>query len=175
MKKRINLSEASKNESAQDGFFVWLLQWATPAYREYDEKLNDCAKDFVRFLMKTHSEEDLEIEEVNVGRKRDNIDIWAKINDKYLIIIKKQIFVHEHLNQLEWYEERTKKWYKGEDLKLIFICLKIESEFSTENIKDSGFKYISRYNLIEFFKNYKDIENDIYIFFTEKIKHFEEA
>jgi hypothetical protein len=172
-----NIFEIATKELTQDGFITWLLQWANQDNKKYDEKLNACAASFVKFLINTHFDENLEITSVEAGRQRDNIDIWAKINDKYLIIIEDKIFTSEHSNQLERYKKVAMDWYKEKDLKMVYIYLKTmtEAKSSIDNIKSKGFKYISRSDLIDFFKNYSDIENDIYIDFTEKITNLEIA
>jgi len=168
-----NIFEIATKELTQDGFITWLLQWASPDNKEYDEKLNTCAIGFVKFLIN----ENLEITSVEAGRQRDNIDIWTKINDKYLIIIEDKTYTSEHSDQLERYKKAAMNWYKEKDLKMVYIYLKTvtESKYSIENIKNKGFKYISRSDLIDFFKNYSDIKNDIYIDFIEKITNLEAA
>jgi len=168
-----NIFEIATSELTQDGFITWLLQWANPDNKEYDEKLNACAVNFVKFLI----DENLEITNVEAGRQRDNIDIWANINDKYLIIIEDKTYTSEHSNQLERYKKTAMNWYKEKDMEMIYIYLKTvtESKSSIENIKSKGFKYINRSNLIDFFKNYSDIKNNIYIDFVEKITNLEIA
>jgi len=168
-----NIFEIATKELTQDGFITWLLQWASPDNKKYDEKLNACAAGFVKFLIN----ENLEITSVEAGRQRDNIDIWAKINDKYLIIIEDKTYTGEHSDQLERYKKAAMNWYKEKDLKMVYIYLKTvtESKYSIENIKSKGFNYINRSNLIDFFKNYNNIENNIYIDFTEKITNLEVA
>jgi len=168
-----NIFEIATSELTQDGFITWLLQWAEPGNKKYDEKLNACAIDFVKFLIN----ENLEITSVEAGRQRDNIDIWAKINDKYLIIIEDKTYTSEHSDQLERYKKAAMNWYKEKDLKMVYIYLKTvtESKYLIENIKSKGFNYINRSNLIDFFKNYNNIENNIYIDFTEKITNLEVA
>ncbi|MDR0517984.1 MAG: PD-(D/E)XK nuclease family protein [Fibromonadaceae bacterium] len=172
-----NIFEIATSELSQDGFITWLLQWANPDNKMHDEKLNACAVDFVKFLIKTHFEEDLEITSVEAGRQWDSIDIWAIINEKYLIIIEDKTDTKEHSNQLERYKETAMNWSKAKDLKIVCIYLKTgtESKSSVENVKSKGFKYINRSDLIGFFKNYSDIKNDIYIDFVEKITNIEIA
>jgi len=168
-----NIFEIATTELTQDGFITWLLRWADPDNKKHDEKLNACAVGFVKFLIN----ENLEITSVEAGRQKDSIDIWAKINDKYLIIIEDKTYTSEHSNQLERYKKTAMNWYKEKELKMVYIYLKTvtESKSSIENIKSKGFKYISRSDLIDFFKNYTNITNNIYIDFIEKITNLEIA
>jgi hypothetical protein len=172
--ERPNLFELATKELSQDGFIAWLLLWANPSNKKHDEKLNVCAAGFARLLI---GKKDLEITKVEAGRQRDKIDVWAKINDKYLIIIEDKIDTSEHGNQLKRYREAASKWYPEEKLELICIYLKTgtESKSSIEKIRSKEFKYISRSDLINFFKNYNGIKNNIYIDFTEKIINAEAA
>jgi hypothetical protein len=171
--KKPNIFEIATKELTQDGFITWLLQWANPDNEEHDKKLNACAIGFVKFLI----EKDLEITSVKTGRQWDYIDIWAIINNKYLIIIEDKTDTGEHSNQLERYKETAMNWNEGKDLEMVYIYLKTgtEATSSIEKIKGKEFRYISRRDLIEFFKNYNDIKNHIYIDFIEKITNLEAA
>jgi hypothetical protein len=173
MNKKPNLFEISTKELSQDAFFTWLLHWASPGNRQYDEKLNACAVDFVKFL----ANKDLEITKAETNRQWKNIDICVDVNDKYLIIIEDKTFTGEHSNQLERYKKDAEDWCRENGRELICIYLKTgtESKSSIYNVESKGFRHINRCDLINFFKNHSDIENNIYVDFIERITNLEAA
>jgi hypothetical protein len=173
---RPNIFELSPKELTQDGFITWLLNWADPSNKEYNQELNICATNFIKFLLKKQFG-DIKIETVNVKRQWKNIDICADINEKYLIIIEDKIFTKEHSGQLERYKKSAAEWEEG-PREPIFIYLKTgtESKLSLENVQSKGFEIIQRSDLIEFFSEYNGkIKNDIYNDFIEKINKIEKG
>jgi len=171
-----NIFEISTKELTQDGFFTWLLQWADPSNKQYNEDLNKCAILFVKMLIQKQITGDLTINKVNAGRQRENIDIWAEVNDEYLIIIEDKTFTSEHSNQLKTYQKVAKKYCEENKFKLICIYLKTGSEAksSLDIIAEKGYALVTRGELIEFFKKFK-INNEIFNDFIEKIVRLENA
>ena len=171
-----NIFEISTKELTQDGFITWLLKWADPSNKKYDEKLNQCAIDFIKYLIKEQLKEDIEIIKVEADRQWENIDIWADVNEKYFIIIENKTYTNEHSNQLEKYKEVSLDWCKENKRKLICIYLKTGSEAKSSLgvIKEKGFLIVGRKELITFFQNYS-IKNDIYNDFYSKIINIEKA
>jgi len=169
-----NIFEISTKELTQDGFFTWLLQWADPSNKQHDEKLCNCAMDFVKLLIKKQYEDDFELLKVEAGRQWENIDIWADINEEYFIIIEDKIFTGEHSDQLERYKQISIEWCNENKRKLVCIYLKTgtEAKSSLKIISEKGFVIVGRYELINFLKNY-NIKNDIFIDFLEKINNLE--
>ncbi len=100
-----NIFSIATKELSQDGFFTWLLKWAAPENEKRNSKLFKCAQNFIKLLLSTHNVEINEITEVDVRPQWKNIDIWAKINNEYLIIIEDKTFTVEHSNQLEKYKK----------------------------------------------------------------------
>jgi hypothetical protein len=169
-----NIFEISTKELTQDGFITWLLKWADPSNKIYDEKLNQCASEFVKFVIKKQFKANIEITKVEAGRQRENIDIWADVNEKYLIIIEDKILTGEHSNQLKRYKKIASKWCKKGNRELICIYLKIgtEAKASLKAISKKGFSVIDRTELLTCLKRY-DGKNDIYNDFLIKLENIE--
>jgi len=173
-----NIFEISTKELTQDGFITWLLKWADPSNKQFNgyEKLNLCAMDFVKFLINTQYKEDLEITKVEAGRQKKNIDIWAKVNDKYFIIIEDKTYTGESPNQLERYKKTAMDLCEKDNLNLICIYLKTgtEAKSSLKKISEKGFATVNRSDLIGLLKKH-DVKNDIYADFLEKLENLENA
>ena len=83
-----NIFNIATKELNQDAFITWLLQYADESCKEFDRLLNACGKEFVSELIKKQYPDFKEqIIKVRAGRQWESIDVWAEINDKYLIII----------------------------------------------------------------------------------------
>jgi hypothetical protein len=173
---RPNIFEISTKELTQDAFITWLLKWADPENSKYDTKLHKCGIDFVKYLINKQFEENIKIHKVEADRQRENIDIWADVNEEYYIIIEDKTFTREHSNQLERYKKSSMDWCKEKNRKLVCIYIKTgtESKSSLNVISEKGFSIIERPELIKFFGKY-NIENNIYVDFIEKINWLEKA
>jgi hypothetical protein len=171
-----NIFEISTKELTQDGFITWLLQWADPSNKGDDEKLNQCAMDFINDVLMKQYKEKIEIIKVGAGRQWKNIDIWADVNEKYRIIIEDKTYTSEHSNQLERYKTDALEWCKENNRELICVYLKIgtEAKKSLEIVKEKGFVIVGRNDLISFFSKY-DINNDIFKDFVSNIIKLEES
>lgn len=170
-----NIFRIATKELSQDGFFTWLLQWGAPENEKHNSKLFKCAQNFIKLLLSTHNIEINEITEVDVRPQWKNIDIWAKINNEYLIIIEDKTFTREHSNQLEKYKKTATDWCENK-ITLICIYLKtgVESKSSLEKIRNKGFQIIGRKELITFFEK-NVVDNDIYNEFVENLNSLERS
>lgn len=171
-----NIFNIATKELSQDGFFTWLLKWGAPENEKLDSKLFKCAQNFIKLLLSTHNVEINEITEVDAGRQWENIDIWAEINNEYLIIIEDKTFTGEHSNQLEKYKKTATDWCEKNNFKLICIYLKtgVESKSALEKIKNKGFQIIDWKELITFFEK-NVVDNDIYNEFVENLTSLERS
>jgi hypothetical protein len=172
-----NIFEIATKELTQDGFFTWLLQWADPSNKKYDEILNKCATEFVKLLMQKKIDIDFELTKVTTGRQWENIDIRAEVNDKYLIIIEDKTFTKEHSEQLKAYKKTAVDWCnenKYEEPICIYLKTGSESKSSLNIVSEKGYAVVSRGELISFFDKYK-IKNDIFNDFILKIIHLEKS
>jgi len=112
-----NIFKIATKELSQDGFFTWLLQWGAPENEKHNSALFNNAQNFIKLLLSKQNIENVEIKKVVAGRQWEKIDIWAEINNEYLIIIEDKTFTGEHSNQLEKYKKTATDWCKENNYK----------------------------------------------------------
>lgn len=176
---RPNIFEIATKELNQDAFITWLLQFADSKYKATDELLNECGKSFVYQLIKKQlSTFDEEIIKVNAGRQWENIDVWAEINDKYLIIIEDKTYTSHHSNQLTRYKNTAEEWcIKNNYAKPICIYLKTgnESQNSLNCIINEGFAIFNRVDFINLLVQFKATQNNIFLDFFDRLTRIEKS
>lgn len=161
-----NLFQLATKELSQDSFFTWLLQWADNDYSQYDQDLNETAKDFVRLLIGEPT--DYPIIKTKASRQWQGIDIVAEINDKYFIGIEDKTNTNEHSGQLERYMKIANDHYQDKNYQLIFIYLKTGNEclHSLKKITAKGYSTIDRKAVLSVL-NKRPIKNEIFTDFRE--------
>lgn len=176
---RPNIFDIATNELNQDAFITWLLQFADNKYQSADQLLNNCGKAFVtQLIQKQIPDFSEQITKVEAGRQWENIDVWAEINDKYLIIIEDKTYSSHHSNQLQRYKENSEKWCVNNNYeKPICIYLKTgnESQSSLNHIHQQGFTFFSRLDFINLLNQFKNISNDIFSDFYERLTRIEKS
>lgn len=172
-----NIFEIATKELNQDSFITWLLQYADPENKKHDINIHNCATDFVKQLINKqlpHFNED--IVKIKAGRQWQNIDVWAEINDKYLLVIEDKTNTSHHSNQLTRYKTLSIEWCNENGYQTpICIYLKTgnESLTSLKHISTQGFAVYIRQDLIKLLSNYSNITNDIFIDFFERLTRLE--
>lgn len=176
---RPNIFDIATKELNQDAFITWLLQFADSKYKETDELLNECGKSFVyQLIRKQLPTFDQPILKVNAGRQWENIDVWAEINDKYLIIIEDKTYTSHHSNQLTRYKTTAEEWcIKNNYEKPICIYLKTgnESQSSLNGIINEGFAIFNRVDFINLLEQFKTTQNNIFLDFLERLTRIEKS
>ncbi len=176
---RPNIFEIATKELNQDAFITWLLQFADSKYKTTDELLNECGKSFVyQLIRKQLPTFDQPILKVNAGRQWENIDVWAEINDKYLIIIEDKTYTSHHSNQLTRYKTTAEQWcIKNNYEKPICIYLKTgnESQSSLNAIVNEGFAVFNRVDFINLLEQFKTTQNNIFLDFLERLTRIEKS
>jgi hypothetical protein len=172
-----NIFEIATTELSQDGFFTWLLQWAGPDNGKYNAELQHSAQDFVKMLLGKCVSPDYVIKKVEAGRQLYNIDIYAIVNDEWLIVIEDKTFTGEHSDQLGRYKKAGEAWcaeHHGHGPVCIYLKTGSESQSTLEEIKKEGYRPVDRGELLDFFKA-RPVQNDIYRDFVEKLDSLERA
>jgi hypothetical protein len=170
-----NLFDLATKELSQDAFLTWLLLWANPELSTINKNLHSTAVRFVESLIKLkYKDFDEEIETIIAKRQRDNIDIWALVNTKYLIIIEDKTFSKEHNNQLEIYKKKVQNWkeVKNSSCQIIAVYLKTgnESERDLSIIKQKEYAVFGRTELLNVLSNGENVKNDIFQDYLERLK-----
>lgn len=173
-----NIFEIATKELSQDAFITWLLMWADDSYKNLDEDLHQCGKEFVSTLIKNQYPNFSEsINKVKAKRQKQKIDVWAEVNDKYLIIIEDKIDGGQHSDQLKRYKEIAEKWCQEHNKeKPICIYLKTgnECKANLEKIEEKGYSIFSRKDFIDLFNRFGQIKNNIFVDFKERMLQIEE-
>lgn len=168
-----NIFEIATKELSQDAFITWLLMWANDSYKATDEDLHQCGKEFVSTLIKNQYPNFSEsINKVKVKRQEKKIDVWAEVNDKYLIIIEDKTNSRDHSEQLEKYKEIAEKWCQENNKeKPICIYLKTgnECEANLKKIRDKEYSIFDRKKFINLLNKFEQIKNNIFSDFYERM------
>ncbi len=175
---RPNIFDIATKELSQDAFITWLLQFADDKYLLEDPNISECGKAFVtQLISKQISNFKEPIKNVEAGRQWQGIDVWAKVNDKYLIVIEDKTNSSYHSNQLARYKVDAENWCVKENYQIpICIYLKTgnESLSSLSHIQPEGFEIFGRLEFINLLKQYKDNSNNIFIDFYNRLTRLEE-
>lgn len=173
---RPNLFRIATSELSQDAFLVWLMQWADPSNMQYDSALCAAGQDFIRFLLgKSQKYDNIpKIDKVIVRKqvvtiqdkprkRKDIIDMWVEVNDRFLIVIEDKTGSAEHSRQLDRYKEAAQKYCAEKNMLLTLIYLKTHDETRSKinAVEEKGFNFIGRKVLLAFFSKHS-VENDIY-------------
>jgi hypothetical protein len=176
---RPNIFDIASKELNQDAFITWLLQFADNKYQSADQILNNCGKTFVtQLIQKQFPDFNDVISKVVAGRQWENIDVWAEINDKFLIIIEDKTYSSHHSNQLQRYKENSVKWCLNNNFeKPICIYLKTgnESQSSLSQIQQQGFSSFSRVDFINLLNQFRETPNNIFNDFYERLTRIEKS
>lgn len=178
---RPNIFDIATKELHQDAFIAWLLQWAEPDNKQFDEHLNLCGQEFIRQLISTQHQQSIStISKVEAGRQWENIDVWAEVyttEGNFLIIIEDKTFTSEHSDQLLRYKKSTEEFCLENALKLVCIYLKTgsEPEKDLKAIRFKGFATFSRHDFIKLLSDYKNISDSIFRDFADRLERLEAA
>ncbi|PKV75298.1 PD-(D/E)XK nuclease family protein [Pontibacter ramchanderi] len=166
-----NIFNVATKELSQDAFFTWLLQWADGSNKSHNKELFLAAQDFIKLLISKQLGYDKQIVKVKAGRQRENIDIWAEVNDEVFIIIEDKTFTGAHSNQLETYKKVASDWCKNKNHELVCIYLKTGSEAnaSLDTIENKGYAVVNRPELLNYFSKHSSVDSDIFNDFVERI------
>ena len=169
-----NLFTLATKELSQDAFIAWLLQWANPGCRDYNRELQAVAESFLRELISLQSEAPDSIDRVEAGRQRENIDVWAEVNNSHLVIIEDKVGTGQHSDQLLRYRATGEKWCQEQGRKLVCVYIKTHSDsaLNLQNVERQGFAVLSRKHLLEIL-NAHEVQSDIYVDFRDRLRELE--
>lgn len=169
-----SLFSLATSELSQDAFIAWYLSWADPQFKETNHNLHNSAVQFARALINLQSDAPQEITKVETGRQLNHIDVWAKINDEFFIIIEDKTGTGRHSNQLQRYKSSAEQLCQEHKMKLICVYLKTQSEALqiSEGIRKEGFDVFMRKDLLKVMDSIK-VKNDIFEDFRTHLHNIE--
>jgi PD-(D/E)XK nuclease superfamily len=178
-----NIFEIGTKELNQDAFLTWLLLYGdesdVESYSEDDKLVHSCGKKFIQTLLEREfPKKSILIKKVSAGRQWNDIDVWADINEKYLIIIEDKTFSYEHSNQLARYRKIAEDWCCQQNPpyeKPICIYLKTGAECLgfLKKVSEQGFYIFNRKHFIEILQDFPGIRNQIFVDFKERISRLD--
>lgn len=172
-----NIFNIATKELSQDSFITWLLLWAN--YPELDINLCNCSKEFIGDLIKKkYRDFDDDIKVIDAGRQWDGIDVWAKVNNTYLIIIEDKTNTAQHSNQLSRYKKIAEEWCEKHSYKepiCIYLKTGNESLKSLSFVQKENYSTYNRKNFLELIKIHSEITNDIFNDFKVHLTNLEQS
>ncbi len=173
-----NLFYWATSELSQDAFIAWLLQWADPLNKKFDEKKHELGSVFLKNLIQLQLPDyKKEISSVFVRRQYHNIDICAEINDDIFLIIEDKTFTSHHGEQLETYRRWGNDHYSGHNKRQV-VCVYLktgsETKASLEIIKRKGYAVFTRQMFLDTLKA-KDTSSEIVKDFYENLMKVEKS
>lgn len=174
---RPNLFDYATNELSQDAFLAWFFQWAHADCKKINPHLHETAREFMLRLIKAeHSIPDnYQISKLYVGTQWEKIDIWAEINEEYVVCIEDKTNTEEHSDQLKRYKGNAEKYYENTQFKKpVFVYLKTgnESMALSCQTKKKGYTVINRQEILAVL-NKRIVSNDIFNDFKEHLQKIE--
>jgi len=170
-----NIFEIATKELTQDAFIVWLASWADQEHCE--EELYQCAKDFIYELLNKKLVNFSEpIFSCVAGRQWKNIDVWIKINKKFLIVIEDKTTSKVHGKQLPKYKDFAENWCHNNSYEppvLIYLKTGDESQADLNSVKDFGYFVFDRKDYISVIRKHNNIKNNIFQDFLKKLEKIE--
>lgn len=150
-----NLFSYATSELSQDAFICWLLSWASPKLKDSDRDLHECATNLVRTLFDKHKiSVPSKIEQVEVRKQDNNIDVLCIINGIYPILIEDKTGTKNHSNQLARYLEDVKG--RGfEEKNIIPIYFKTEDQASYSDVIKNRYQPFLRGDFLSILNAYK--------------------
>lgn len=161
-----NLFYYATSELSQDAFICWLVSFALPESKK-DNKLKECAKDFICLLNPDIDKGSLILEKIEkqaTVKEGSIVDILLTLtsNSKhYKIIIEDKIYADSHGNQLVRYLKDVKEKYPEYIVKGAFYKTGFPGDLSS--VRDVGYTIITREMMLKLMEKYiKDTSNDIF-------------
>ena len=162
-------------ELSQDAFLAWLLQWAAPENAQYDPAMQKVGEDFAKMLLGKEEDAGFRVEKMVISLQREHVDVWAEINDTYIVIIEDKVGTNEHSGQLARYRKLAAKQCGSErDLRCVYLKTGSVPQNALRQIEKKGYAVVDRRKLLDFFGKHT-VENVIYTDFADRLQRMEKS
>ena len=165
-----NIFSYATSELSQDAIIAWIISWADPSKRCYDESLNEVA---ISFLKKLINEPHYEIETVSIKKQWHRIDIGVILNNDIFLISEDKTNTSIHDDQLERYHEFAIKEF-GNNRRIIGTYVKTGNETlkTIKAIQKTGYHVVERVDILECINKYKG-NSDLIKYFRDHLNTIE--
>ena len=162
-----NIFDFATSELSQDAFLLWMLNWANPENKEYDDGLHETAQKFVRMLL--GKDDSFQIKSVRTYKQLNNIDVFAIINKSLSLIIEDKVNTGTHDNQLQRYKEWVfvQSDFKNLELSCVYLKTGNESLSYLKRIRqEEEYNIILRKDIIEILRTNNSHNNIVVDFYN---------
>ncbi len=185
-KNSTNIFDYATKELSQDAMICWLIAWAGQEVDDSDEEskaLRDCGRRFVKALLKKRKP-DLtlpEIDKVEIRQQDNSIDVLARINRKYVLLIEDKTTSGDHSDQLRRYYEAVRggktalKGVAEENLHPIYLKTGNQSGRKNQEIEGHqyGYRIFHRQDFLDVLETYKG-QNATLVDFRDYLQDWED-
>lgn len=162
-----NIFDFATSELSQDAFLLWMLNWANPENKKYDNGLFETAQKFVRLLL--GKDNSFLITSVRTYKQLKSIDVFAVINNSFSLIIEDKVNTGAHDNQLKRYKEwaSLQSDFKNLELSCVYLKTGNESLSYLKRIKqEEEYNIILRKDIIEILRTNNSHNNIVVDFYN---------
>ena len=150
-----NIFSFATSELSQDAILAYILQWADSKYEKKDSEMHLLGQRLLRKILFCNDEQ-VDIQNVEVGRQWQNIDIYVKINGNIFLVIEDKINTTVHDNQLERYRRIAESEFGGAwCVKLAYIKTGNEPCQILKQVVANGYKPVLRNDLLTVLNQYR--------------------
>jgi hypothetical protein len=150
-----NLFEFATSELSQDAFLCWLISWSPLTHRSLDENLHNSAVDFVTMIFNVHNYPVPAIENIEIIRQFEGLDILAIINDTYAILIEDKTYTSDHSDQLIRYREAVARAYP--DKVQLPVYFKIADQSHYRSVDKAGYYPFKRERMLQVLRRGREL------------------
>jgi len=157
-----NLFDVATSELSQDAFITWLLLWGDPKHKQTNKHLHKCSVSFIHRLLDMTED----ISKVEAGRQWNHIDVWARINDKYFLIIEDKKGTKEHSGQLARYKSSIEKEFADKAYRIVPVYYKMDEQSNFGAVQQAGYSVFSRKQMLSVLDAYSgahDVLSEYYL------------
>lgn len=178
-----NLFCHARSELAQDAVLAYILEWASPEFRDSHTKLHSLGTRLLRELVSRarlgrgdSAVEQIKIDRVEVLTQEDQIDVLVEINHRTLLIIEDKTESSEHSGQIARYLEKaaSRRYSHGAQWQEhLAIYVKTGNE-SRRRLPASAHGHFMRKDLLRVLEHGGESGNDVVEEFRQHLRAMEE-
>ncbi|MDB4409588.1 PD-(D/E)XK nuclease family protein [Gammaproteobacteria bacterium] len=168
-----NLFSYATSELSQDAFICWLLKWALPEYKSVNEELHACGTALITAFFVKDGRAMPSIENVEIKKQYENIDILCVINNRFPVIIEDKTNTGTHSGQLERYYNKIRSRKEFSECDIIRIFFKTHDQSNYKKIEEDGYQVFARTDFLGILNQFTQTDSDIFNDFKTHLNQLE--
>ncbi len=170
--KTPNLFSYATSELSQDAFLCWILAWAHPKFKSENPRLQACGEAFLRDMLAQKGITLDTLENVDVRKQDQHIDVLCIVNGIYSIIIEDKTNTSSHGDQLERYiRQMVGKHFDMDHIVPIYYKTSDQSHYDQE--RKMGYFPYTRRKALDILIQYNDGSHAILNDYTCRLQEIE--